>query len=318
MIQRHLVVLDMTICHDRVMPTRAQVDVESLRTLLAVLDHGSMTRAARSLDMSQSAVSWKIKRLESRVGHVLIDRDGRALTATRAARTILDDARAAVEAHDRVVGTLSSPELSGGVTVAAEHDLDLAGLTRLLGSFRRTHPAVEVDLVVDSSPAVTEWVRSGDVDIGILEVTSERMVVGDVTLRTDSLMWVTGRTCPHLDGIVPIVTYGEDCLYRALGEPALRSAGIDYRIALAVPTTAGVVSSVEDGLGVAVVAVADAVDASDRVRPWARGGEMSDMPPVHTVVRIADRTPSATVSALAELIVRELSAEPYDAVHASA
>lgn len=297
------------------MTTRAQVDVESLRTLLAVLDHGSMTRAARSLDMSQSAVSWKIKRLEARVGHVLIDRHGRSLTATRAARSILDDARDAVEAHDRVVGTLADPELAGEVTVAVELDLDLAALTRLLGGFRRRHPAVDVNLVVDSSPAVVARLRSADVDIGVLETTDDQVQVGDIVVRTDSLVWVTGRTSPYQQGTVPVVTYGDDCVYRALGEPALRAARIDYRIALAVPTTAGVLASVHDGLGVAIVA---ATDVDDRVRPWAPAADLPPLPPVHTVLRTADRNPSATVGALAELIADELTVHPYDAVHAPA
>ena len=49
-----------------------QLDVESVRTLIAVLDHGGMTAAADALGMSQSAVSWKIKRLEERVGRDLL------------------------------------------------------------------------------------------------------------------------------------------------------------------------------------------------------------------------------------------------------
>ena len=49
-------------------PGFMQLDVESLRTFAAVLDQGTMTAAGESLGMSQSAVSWKIKRLEERVG----------------------------------------------------------------------------------------------------------------------------------------------------------------------------------------------------------------------------------------------------------
>jgi DNA-binding transcriptional LysR family regulator len=54
-------------CHDVPM----QLDVESMRAYLAVLDWGSMTRAAEQLGLTQSAVSWKIKRLEGRVGRPL-------------------------------------------------------------------------------------------------------------------------------------------------------------------------------------------------------------------------------------------------------
>lgn len=52
-----------------------QLDVESLRTFATVLDLGGMTRAAEALDVSQSAVSWKIKRLEEKVGRDLLIRE---------------------------------------------------------------------------------------------------------------------------------------------------------------------------------------------------------------------------------------------------
>ena len=102
-----------------------QLDVESLRTLIAVLDWGSMTRAAQQLGMSQSAVSWKIKRLEQRVGRPLLIRDGHDLRPTRDGSALLDDARSIVEIHDRAVQRLSSPEFTGRIRV---------GLTSLMGN----------------------------------------------------------------------------------------------------------------------------------------------------------------------------------------
>ena len=62
------------------------LDVESLRAYLAVLDTGGMTRAAERLGMTQSAVSWKIKRLEERLGRPLLIRDGHAVRDGLASR----------------------------------------------------------------------------------------------------------------------------------------------------------------------------------------------------------------------------------------
>lgn len=54
-----------------------RLSIDALRALLCVIDTGSMTRAAQQLNLSQSAVSWKIKRLEEQLGRTLLDRQGR-------------------------------------------------------------------------------------------------------------------------------------------------------------------------------------------------------------------------------------------------
>jgi DNA-binding transcriptional LysR family regulator len=102
-----------------------QIDVEALRALLLVVEHGSITRAARALHLSRSAVSWRMKRLEEHVGQELIVRDGRALRPSRAGRAILDDARTLVETHDRIARRLDSADLTGDVTVGADNDVDV-------------------------------------------------------------------------------------------------------------------------------------------------------------------------------------------------
>ena len=83
-----------------------QLDIESIRTFLAVLDHGGMTRAAEHLELSQSAVSWKIKRLEAKVGRPLLVRDGHTIRPSFEGRNLIDDARLMVELHDRAVSRL--------------------------------------------------------------------------------------------------------------------------------------------------------------------------------------------------------------------
>ena len=74
-----------------------EIDVEAMRALLTVSEQGSITRAAKILHLSRSAVSWRMKRLEEHVGQELLVREGRSLRPSRAARAIRDDARTLVE-----------------------------------------------------------------------------------------------------------------------------------------------------------------------------------------------------------------------------
>jgi DNA-binding transcriptional LysR family regulator len=279
-----------------------QLDVEALRTLTVVLDHRSITKAAQVLHVSRSAASWRIKRLEEHVGQELLVRDGHNLRPTRAARLVLDDARALVETHDRIARSLDAADLTGTVTVAGDTDTDIATLTRILGTFRRVHPGVEVDLTIEQAPRIRTGVAEGRIDIGLFEGTDDHLLPNDEVLSTDDLLWVTGSCCPHDEGVIPLVTFGVDCFYRSIGEPLLEEAGIDFRVALSVPSSAGVVASVADGLGVALLRRSR---MTDRLVPWGPADRLPPLPRVHHFARASDGD-SEIVGHLVEVIRDEM------------
>ena len=66
------------------------------RYLLAIADHGSFTRAAAELHVSQPALSQQIRQLEETLGAQLLDRSGRMVRPTDAGRVYIDHARRAV------------------------------------------------------------------------------------------------------------------------------------------------------------------------------------------------------------------------------
>ena len=70
-----------------------------------------------------------------------------------------------VETHDRVARSLANADLTGRVTVGADNDVDVNRLTRVLGSFRRVHPGVEVNLVVEGGRLPDALRRTVEADI---------------------------------------------------------------------------------------------------------------------------------------------------------
>ena len=111
-----------------------RVDLESLRAYVTVLEWGSMARAAEQLELSASAMSWKIKRLEQRVGRPLLIRDGHDLRPTREGRLILEEAPAMLDAHDRLVRRLTQPEFSGTVKIGSNEEVGAARMAGILGA----------------------------------------------------------------------------------------------------------------------------------------------------------------------------------------
>jgi LysR family transcriptional activator of nhaA len=78
-----------------------------LRYFWAVAHEGGLTRAAAKLNLSQSAVSVQIQKLEHQIGHALFDRVGRSLVLTEAGRIALDYADSVFEAGDELLSTLA-------------------------------------------------------------------------------------------------------------------------------------------------------------------------------------------------------------------
>ncbi len=286
-----------------------QLDVESLRTLLTVLDLGGMTRAAERLGMSQSAVSWKIKRLEERVGHPLLVRDGRDLRPTRETRNLLPDARRIVDLHDRAVARLASDGLSGSVRLGSNEEIDPQRMARLLGRFDRTHPNASVEFVIDHSVDLAARLDRGDLDVAILQVDDAGRRDDDLVLWSDELAWVTSAAYPYEqeggpDCPIPLITFGDLCFYRRVSEPLLEAAGLDFKVAFSGWSTPGLVAAVGAGLGVGILG-ARYLDHPDLTR-WRIGEGLPPLPDVHQVVRVAPMAPAEVADAIIDALEGDL------------
>src|SRR5438128_1730390 len=97
------------------------MEIDQLCTFLAVLEHGNFSRAAESLRLGQSTVSFHIKALESAVGARLIDRGGRGVRPTAAGRLLRRYATRLVALRDEALARLRTEEKgeSGHLVIAA-------------------------------------------------------------------------------------------------------------------------------------------------------------------------------------------------------
>ncbi len=284
-----------------------RLDVESLRAFLAVLDWGGMTRAAEHLGLSQSAVSWKIKRLEERVGRPLLIRDGHVLRPTRDGRTLLDDARIIVTAHDRAVHRLESPDFTGTIKVGSNEEVGATRMVGILGRFQKMHPAATIEFVVDQSRVLVRQLDRALIDVAVIQITPDEMLPDDVVLWEDKLVWVTHRDMQYEDGEVPLITFGANGFYRPVSEPILERAGIHYLYAVSAPTSAGVRAAIEAGLGVAVLG--SWYVGGDLVE-WERAADFDPLPPALQVVRTVPGEPPSLAGPLIAAIVDEFTDLP--------
>ena len=267
-----------------------------------MLDHGGMTRAAQHLQMTQSAVSWKVKRLEERVGRPLLIRDGHTLRPTRDGRALLADARAMVEIHDRAATRLLSSELTGTVKLGSNEEVDPGVMASLLGRFKRSHPGAAIEFLIDHSEHLEQRIDDGELDVAILQVDDQQLRPTDTVLWTDRLEWVVCCEPTEFDSPVPLITFGERCFYRSLSEPDLVAAGIEHTVAFSASSIAGVRGAIAAGLGVGVLG---SRYLGNDLQRWQRADELPDLPTVYQVARTVPGETPAVAAALVTAISEE-------------
>jgi DNA-binding transcriptional LysR family regulator len=146
------------------------LDAPSLAALLAVIDTGSFTEAARVLRVSQPAVSLAIKRLEERLGTSLLVRTRKQVTASRPGELLAAGARLAFEALGRAVAQIANEDIepSGRVVLGVHESLAAYSLPVFMARFLREYPKVELKLWNGRSQEVERELTAGRVDLALI------------------------------------------------------------------------------------------------------------------------------------------------------
>jgi DNA-binding transcriptional LysR family regulator len=145
------------------------MDIDGLRTFLAIAELGGFTRAGARLHRSQPAISRRLGLLEQELGAPLFDRLRGRARLTEAGRVFRPHAEAALAAlkdgRDAVHGLQSG--LSGTVSLALVGTLADTSIVDTLRRFRRRARNVRLELRTASSAEVTDLVRRGEVTLGL-------------------------------------------------------------------------------------------------------------------------------------------------------
>lgn len=188
-----------------------RLDIDALRALRAIRQHGGITRAAEALGLTQSAVSHKIKRLETSLDCDLLTRKSGAPTFTAAGEDLLDYATRILGLHDEALLSLTKTDLAGRILLGLTEDTTCSDLSRILGRFHRLHPQVAVRTKVRMSLVLRGMLERGELDAAILQIFAHEVRPTDVVLFREGLHWVKS---PNLalptDGPIPFLSFDDD------------------------------------------------------------------------------------------------------------
>lgn len=288
------------------MNQRLPIDV--LRALRSIVELGSVTRAAESLNLSQSAVSWKIKRLEKQLGRDLIRREGQRLVATNEGAELLIHARRILNSHDEALALFAPSTLEGMVRLGVTEQASLPQLAPLLARFARQHGNVDVQVVVEQSQALRQSLVQGDLDLALHQDFSHALSAEDHLLWSERLHWCVPPGWQYTpDATVSLVTYGPGCFYGSLAQDRLQAAGIRCKVAVQCPYSDGVLSAISAGLGIGIV-VGGNIDL--RVETGRAFQRSMPLPEVANVLRYSQRKHDPILQALQQMLAQALTRTP--------
>ncbi len=279
------------------------LDADQLKTLIAIADTGSFTRAADEVHKTQAAVSMQMRRLEDSVGRRLFTKNGRRNQLTGDGEHLLEYARRIITLNNEALTVLSEPELAGHVRIGTPDDYAERFLPGIFARFARTHPLVEVEILCQASRSLMELINQGELDLAIA-THSDCGVHGEV-IRRERLCWV-GSPRHRLEAreILPIALGPATCSWRHSATKALDEINRPYRILYTSPSATAIVAAVMSGLAVTVLPES-AVRAG--MRRLGKEGRYPELPTCDIALLRASSNANSTIDALADHIVGSLN-----------
>jgi DNA-binding transcriptional LysR family regulator len=228
------------------------LDVDLLKTFLAIADNGSFTKAAEEVHKTQSAVSMQMKRLEELVGTPLFAKDGRMSRFTQDGERLVDYARRIVAINDEAIYAFAKPDLTGTIKFGTPDDYAERFLPEILARFARTHPMVTVDVECLGSGELFERCKRGEMDLAL--VTHGCDILTQEPVRREKLVWVTStRHHAHMAEVLPLAVSHAGCGWRSMVLRALDGQQRKFRVAYSTPNSNAVNAAVLQGLAVGAI-----------------------------------------------------------------
>lgn len=282
------------------------LDSDLLRTFLAIVEAGSVTRGAERIHRSQSATSLQLKQLEVVVGEPLVSRHGRGVVPTPAGERLIPVARQVTGMLDAALAGFRTDELAGRLRIGISEDVAREALADVLAAFCRDHPRMELDVHCALGDGFGIALKRGQLDLAVYEMPE--IGPGQERMRTDRLVWMASRKHDvAARDPLPVAVFDRSCWWRDVALSDLSAAGRAYRTVFTSENASGVRAAVASGMAVALLSEGDR-DA-DLIA-------LKDIAPPRPSYLVLDKAPQSrgpAVEALSNAIRRTLNEKPKNA-----
>ncbi len=231
------------------------MDLVLVESLLAVAEHGSVTRASRALALTQPALTRRLQQLEDAMGAPLLLRSKRGAVLTEAGRVVVAEGRQLIERWQRMRESVRAHQsletglvrLGGGATAVSFL------VPSTIAEFGRLYPGVRFEVREEGSRAVEDDVSSERLELGIVTLPTRSRDFDVRPLRRDRIVLVAGAAHPlsrkrRVDVRVlqgqGLVGFESDSAIRRLIDEALRTAGVTMNVQMELRSIAAIIEMV--------------------------------------------------------------------------
>ncbi|NEX63169.1 LysR substrate-binding domain-containing protein [Noviherbaspirillum galbum] len=244
------------------------MELRQLRYFVAIVDHGSLSRAARALHVAQPALTQQIRQLEEELGAQLLHRSAQGVVSTDAGKTFhehaqailkqVEDARSAVaQSADKPAGTVAL-----GIPQSVSNVLALPMLTAV----RTSYPDISLQITEELTGNLTEQLKSGRINLAVLFDDGQLGAFAGAPLVEEDMMFITragSRFAPKGRSIalrkaaaVPMILPGLQHGVRPRIESIVRRAGLSLSQVIDINSVAILKSALLADIGATILPVA--------------------------------------------------------------
>jgi DNA-binding transcriptional LysR family regulator len=224
------------------------IPIEIVRTVVAISETGSLTKAGGKLGLSQPAVTAQIKRIQNLIGGEIFEKTPNGTAPTELGKLVLQEARRMLQANDQIL------RLGGMAEGPASLRLGIS--TVLVEEFFAQQSASTLtDLVIhtDNSLGITKGLIDGYIDIACVFENPETAGLNSAVIiheREEQFVWVRSKDFVLGPGApIPLLTWpGDDLMIGALNK-----AGNSYRIVFNSPDYHAKIAALKTGIGLAAL-----------------------------------------------------------------
>jgi DNA-binding transcriptional LysR family regulator len=226
------------------------VDIDLLRTLIAIGETGSFTAAGERLFRTQSAISLQVKRLEQLTGQALFDR-GKEIKLTRAGEMVRSYATEILKLNDAMLRDVGTEGEEQVLKIGTPDDYAQLFLPSIIREFSRSNSNIEFQIRSDLSVNLSNLVDAGEIDIAF--ITWNKGISG-INLVKEPLSWVSvSESLTPSEDPLPLAVFPDGCRLRDMAMAALDAKGRKWRVAYSSNQFAPLRAAISAGAAIGVL-----------------------------------------------------------------
>lgn len=244
------------------------MELRQLRYFVAIVDHGSLSRAARVLHIAQPALTQQVQQLEDELGAQLLHRSAQGVVSTDAGKTFYEHAQAILkqvsDAKSAVAQSAARP--AGTVALGIPQSVSNALALPLLTAVRESYPEITLQITEELSGNLIEQLKSGRINLAVLFDDGQLGAFNSAPLVEEDMMFITragSRYAPRGKSIslakavaVPLILPGIQHGVRPRLENIARAAGLSLDNVMDINSIAILKSALMADIGATLLPVA--------------------------------------------------------------